>query len=66
MSTSSSPSLLPSLDLQGEVDYADQPTANIEWDRTASLGLNLSIPLYQGGGGVLARPREPPACASAA
>ena len=32
------------------VEYADQPTANIEWGRTAALGLNLSIPLYQGGG----------------
>jgi TolC family type I secretion outer membrane protein len=43
-------SLLPSLDLQAQVDYSDEPTANIEWARTALLGLNLSIPLYQGGG----------------
>ena len=43
-------SLLPSLDLQGVVEYADQPTANTEWGRTAALGLNLSVPLYQGGG----------------
>ncbi len=42
-------SLLPSLDLQGLVEYDDQPTANIEWDRNAALGLNLSVPLYQGG-----------------
>ena len=42
-------SLLPSLDLQGLVGYDDQPTANIEWDRNAALGLNLSVPLYQGG-----------------
>jgi TolC family type I secretion outer membrane protein len=43
-------SLLPSLDLQGVLEYADQPTANTEWGRTAALGLNLSVPLYQGGG----------------
>ena len=43
-------SLLPSLDLQGVVEYADQPTANTEWGRTAALGLNLTVPLYQGGG----------------
>jgi outer membrane protein len=41
--------LLPSLDLQGILEYSDSPTANIEWSRTALLGLNLSIPLYQGG-----------------
>ena len=27
-----------------------EPTAQIEWGRTALFGLNLSIPLYQGGG----------------
>ncbi len=43
-------SLLPSLDLQGVVEYSDEPTASIEWGRTAALGLNLSVPLYQGGG----------------
>ena len=42
--------LLPSLDLQGVLEYADQPTAQVEWGRTAAFGLNLSIPLYQGGG----------------
>lgn len=42
--------LLPSLDLQGSVEYADQPTASLEWSRSALVGLNLSIPLYQGGG----------------
>jgi TolC family type I secretion outer membrane protein len=43
-------SLLPSLDLQGVLEYSDDPTANVEWGRTAALGLNLSVPLYQGGG----------------
>ncbi len=41
--------LLPSLDLQGSVDYTDQPTASLEWSRSAAVGLNLTIPLYQGG-----------------
>ena len=39
---------------------------SIEWERTASLGLKLSIPLYQGGGRVFAGAREPPAGAPAA
>ena len=42
--------LLPSLDLQASVEYADQPTASLEWSRSALVGLQLSIPLYQGGG----------------
>ena len=41
--------LLPSLDLQGQVEWAEDPTANIERSRGAAVGLNLSIPLYQGG-----------------
>lgn len=42
--------LLPSLDLQGQLEWAEDPTASIERSRGASIGLNLSIPLYQGGG----------------
>ena len=49
--------LLPSLDLQGEVAYVDEPTASIDRSRSASLGVTLSIPLYQGGG-EYARVRE--------
>ena len=41
--------LLPSLDLEGQLEWAEDPTANIERSRGASVGLNLSIPLYQGG-----------------
>jgi TolC family type I secretion outer membrane protein len=41
--------LLPSLDLQGGLDYADQPTVQARWARNASLGVQLTIPLYQGG-----------------
>ncbi len=42
--------LLPSLDLQGEVAYIGEPTAQLDRTRSASLGVTLSIPLYQGGG----------------
>jgi TolC family type I secretion outer membrane protein len=49
--------LLPSLDLQARAQYADQPTVQVQWARSASLGVNLSIPLYQGGG-EYARVRE--------
>jgi outer membrane protein len=42
-------SLLPSLDLQGQLAYDDQPTALIDRSRSASVGVTLSIPLYQGG-----------------
>jgi TolC family type I secretion outer membrane protein len=41
--------LLPSLDLQADASYADQPTVQSRWARSAALGVNLSIPLYQGG-----------------
>lgn len=41
--------LLPSLDLQGQVAYEDQPTSTQPWARDATVGLVLSIPLYQGG-----------------
>lgn len=42
--------LLPSLDLQAESSYADQPSSQLRWQRQNAVGLNLSIPLYQGGG----------------
>jgi TolC family type I secretion outer membrane protein len=41
--------LLPSLDLEAEAAYQDQPTVQTRWARSAALGLNLAIPLYQGG-----------------
>ncbi|MFO1074085.1 MAG: TolC family outer membrane protein [Geminicoccaceae bacterium] len=41
--------LLPSVDLQAEAGYADQPTATTSWSRSAAVGVNVSIPLYQGG-----------------
>lgn len=41
--------LLPSLDLQAEAGYNEQPTVTTRWSRSAAIGLNLTIPLYQGG-----------------
>ncbi|HET6469918.1 MAG TPA: TolC family outer membrane protein [Geminicoccaceae bacterium] len=41
--------LLPSLDLEGRLQYADDPQTTVDWSRSASIGLNLSVPLYQGG-----------------
>jgi TolC family type I secretion outer membrane protein len=41
--------LLPSLDLQGQLEYADDPQVSLSWERRATIGLNLSVPLYQGG-----------------
>ncbi|MGI9450456.1 MAG: TolC family protein, partial [Geminicoccaceae bacterium] len=42
--------LLPSLDLQGELSYDDDPNLAVDWQRTALIGLRLRVPLYQGGG----------------
>lgn len=41
--------LLPSLDLLGRLSYDDEPRNGIDYQRAAAIGLNLSIPLYQGG-----------------
>ncbi len=41
--------LLPSLQAQAQVAAIDQPTPNVPWQRTASVGVTLTIPLYQGG-----------------
>lgn len=41
--------LLPSVDLEARLDYAEEPTAQLSWTRGATLGLTLSVPLYQGG-----------------
>ena len=58
--------LLPSLDLRGELEYADEPTAQIEWGRTALLGLNLVHSAVPGRRRVFARAPEPAGGASAA
>ena len=44
-----SANLLPSLDLNASATAAYQPDPTTPWQKSASIGLNLSIPLYQGG-----------------
>lgn len=41
--------LLPTLDLTGNADYAREPTTTLDWQRRASVALELNVPLYQGG-----------------
>jgi TolC family type I secretion outer membrane protein len=42
--------LLPRLSVRGELAYARDPQLALEWQRDASIGAILSVPLYQGGG----------------
>jgi TolC family type I secretion outer membrane protein len=42
--------LLPRLSVRGELTYADEPNQVLDWQREASIGANLTVPLYQGGG----------------
>jgi outer membrane protein len=42
--------LLPRVSVRGELTYADEPTLTQDWQRDASIGANLTVPLYQGGG----------------
>lgn len=42
--------IYPSLDLQAEVSYADDPSLDTSYERAAAIGVELRIPLYQGGG----------------
>jgi TolC family type I secretion outer membrane protein len=42
-------SLLPSVDLQASAGYTDNPSAAFESQRSATIGLTVTIPLYQGG-----------------
>lgn len=41
--------LLPSLDVVGDVGYQDEPRNGVNYQRSASIGVALSVPLYQGG-----------------
>lgn len=41
--------LLPSLDVVGDVGYQDEPRHGVNYQRQASIGVALSVPLYQGG-----------------
>lgn len=49
--------LRPRVSLRGELTYTEEPSLALDWQRVASLGANLSVPLYQGGG-EYARVRE--------
>ena len=40
----------PSLDLKAELGYEDDPSLDVSYERAATVGLELRIPLYQGGG----------------
>lgn len=42
--------LLPRLTVRGELTYADDPNLTLDWQREASIGASLTVPLYQGGG----------------
>jgi TolC family type I secretion outer membrane protein len=42
--------LLPTLSVRGELTYAEDPTFTLDWRSEASIGANLRVPLYQGGG----------------
>ncbi|MFO1038863.1 MAG: TolC family outer membrane protein [Geminicoccaceae bacterium] len=42
--------LLPSVDLQASLRDAVDPSATVNRNRTATIGVQVSIPLYQGGG----------------
>ncbi|WP_159714970.1 TolC family outer membrane protein [Geminicoccus flavidas] len=41
--------LLPQVDLRASASYADEPTTNLAWQRDASIGVQVTVPLYQGG-----------------
>ena len=42
--------LYPRLSVRGELTYTENPNAALDWRRDASIGANLRVPLYQGGG----------------
>jgi TolC family type I secretion outer membrane protein len=42
-------SLLPSVDLVVRAERVEEPQATLSWQRGASIGLSVTVPLYQGG-----------------
>ncbi len=42
--------LYPRLSVNGEFTYTEEPSLALEWQRVASIGATLAVPLYQGGG----------------
>lgn len=43
-------SLYPRLSVNGELTYTEEPSLSVDWQRAASIGATLAVPLYQGGG----------------
>lgn len=43
-------SLYPSLSVNGELTYTEEPSLSVDWQSVASVGATLAVPLYQGGG----------------
>ncbi|MGI9492526.1 MAG: TolC family protein, partial [Geminicoccaceae bacterium] len=41
-------SLYPRLSVNGELTYTDEPSLALAWQRVASIGATLAVPLYQG------------------
>lgn len=41
--------LLPRVDLEANLAVADDPTTQLDWQRSASLRLGVSVPIWQGG-----------------
>lgn len=41
--------LLPSVDLRGDLSYVDEPSQFTDWERTASVGVEVTIPIYERG-----------------
>ncbi len=42
--------LYPRLSVNGELTYTEEPSLSVDWQRAASVGATLAVPLYQGGG----------------
>ncbi len=43
-------SLYPRLSVNGELTYTEEPSLSVDWQRVASIGATLAVPIYQGGG----------------
>ena len=42
--------ILPQVNLRASTSYANEPSSNLDWERDASIGVEVTVPLYQGGG----------------
>ncbi len=41
--------LLPQVDLRASASYANEPSTNLAWQRDGQIGIQVTVPLYQGG-----------------